>query len=354
MSRTRSCWNCHLKRPLILTRYQCASHLLFDRPVTPTLCTMTRMFHFRCPAGGAMEIRRLRYFLAVAEELHFGRAAARLDIAQPPLSRQVAQLETEIGVELFDRSRSQIRLTQAGSVLRDHTRRLLEQLDEAVAQTRAIGSGHAGRLRIGFTDCAAFGPLPALTQAYRSRFPDVDLALAHYGAGALSRALIQGEIDLAVSRQSLSDEAFRTERLCKEPLVAAVPRHFIGQERHLASLALLSDWPLVTYLPPAAGPAPDPILALCRSEGYQPAQCMPAPDLRAALGLVALGAGVTLVPSSAADICPPEVTLCAYSGRNPEVALSVGVRLDNRGPQVRQFLDLCRQESRSPEMLLPA
>ena len=298
-----------------------------------------------------MEIRRLRYFLAVAEELHFGRAAARLDIAQPPLSRQIAQLEAEIGVDLFDRSRSQIRLTQAGSVLQAHVAQLLEQLDDAIAQTRSIGSGRAGRLRIGFSDCASFGPLPRLTQDYRTRYPEVDLALAPYSAGLLARALIQGEIDLAVSRQSLSDEAFRTERLCTEPLVAAVPGHFIGEERRLASLALLSDWPLITYGAPTARPAPDPILALCRSEGFAPAQCLPAPDLRAALGLVAMGAGVTLVPASAGAVCPPEVTLCPYSGRNPEVALSLGVRLDNRGPQVRQFLELCRHATRPPSVL---
>ncbi|MEQ8347419.1 MAG: LysR substrate-binding domain-containing protein [Sneathiellaceae bacterium] len=294
-----------------------------------------------------MEIRRLRYFLAVAEELHFGRAAARLDIAQPPLSRQVALLESEIGAELFDRSRSQIRLTQAGSVLREHAQRLLEQLDEAIEQTRSIGSGRAGRLRVGFSDCASFGPLPELTHAYRTRFPDVDLVLTPYGATTLARALIRGEIDLAVSRQSLADEAFRVEHLCLEPLVAAMPCRFAGEGRQLASLSLLSDWPLIVYLNPGAGQENDPILALCRSEGFDPVQCIGAPDMRAALGLVAMGAGVTLVPSSAGAACLPQVVLRPYAGRNPQVALSVGVRRDNCAPQVRQFLELCRREARS-------
>ncbi|WP_202807115.1 LysR family transcriptional regulator [Sphingobium sp. DC-2] len=109
-----------------------------------------------------MEFRQLRYFLAVAEELHFGRAATRLDMAQPPLSRQIASLEESLGVQLFDRSRSQIRLTQAGVVLQDHARQILDRMDTAQRETRLVGAGGAGRLRIAFVGSASHGLLPML------------------------------------------------------------------------------------------------------------------------------------------------------------------------------------------------
>jgi len=125
-----------------------------------------------------MELRRLRYFVAVAEELHFGRAAERLEMAQPPLSRQIAQLERDLGVKLFDRSRAQIRLTAAGDVLLERSRQILDQIDSAFREVNRIGQGSAGRLRVAFVGSASHGVLPTIIKSYRSHYPDVDLALS--------------------------------------------------------------------------------------------------------------------------------------------------------------------------------
>ena len=138
-----------------------------------------------------MELKRLRYFLAVAEELHFGRAAARLDMAQPPLSRQIAALEADLGAKLFDRSRSQIRLTPAGELFLERARDLVERLDSAFRETRLIGEGGAGRLRVGFVGSATHGPLPEVIKTYRAQYPGVDLMLSAMNNAELERALAQ-------------------------------------------------------------------------------------------------------------------------------------------------------------------
>ena len=170
-----------------------------------------------------MDFKRLKYFLAVAEELHFGRAAERLDMAQPPLSRQIAALEADLGVKLFDRSRSQIRLTQAGAVLEEHARAILDRLDAAYRATRLVGSGAAGVLRVAFVGSASHGVLPSLIKSYRSHFADVELVLSAMNNAELERALIQKEIDIAVARPELGDETFRSQLLCEEPVILALP-----------------------------------------------------------------------------------------------------------------------------------
>ena len=126
----------------------------------------------------ALDLRRLRYFIALAEELHFGRAADRLQIAQPPLSRLVGRIEADVGAKLIDRSRSQIRLTQAGKVLLARAREIIRQVDEATAEVAQLGSGKSGVLRIGFVGSATHGFLPSLIKTFRARHPDVELTLS--------------------------------------------------------------------------------------------------------------------------------------------------------------------------------
>lgn len=164
-----------------------------------------------------MDFKRLSYFLAVAEELHFGRASARLGIAQPPLSRQIAQFEREIGAVLFDRSRSQIRLTQAGELLLERAREILERVDQTEREVMRIGQGVAGRLRIAFVGTATFGVLPNIIRAFRAAHPDIELALSAMNNAELKRALIQREIDIAVARPSIDDAELKSETLLKEP-----------------------------------------------------------------------------------------------------------------------------------------
>ncbi|MBD9527701.1 MULTISPECIES: LysR substrate-binding domain-containing protein [Paracoccus] len=294
-----------------------------------------------------MELKRLTYFLAVAEELHFGRAAARLDMAQPPLSRQIAALETELGVLLFDRSRSQIRLTQAGEVFRDHARHILERLDTACRDTRAIGLGGAGRLRIAFVGSASHGLLPTLIKSFRSHYPEVELALSAMNNAELHRALVSREIDVAVARPALQDDEFRSELLCREKLILALPDNspLAGQSR--ITFADLADQTFVLYPRRPRPSYADVVLGICQREGFTPAKLELTQDFQSAISLVSVGVGLSVVPESVARTQRPGVVYRPYEGDNPGTALTIHARLDNRAPQVVNFLEITRKFARS-------
>lgn len=294
-----------------------------------------------------MDFKRLKYFLAVAEELNIGRAATRLDIAQPPLSRQIAALEEELGVQLLDRSRSQIRLTQAGCVFRDHARQLIDRLDMALRETRRVGSGSAGQLSIGFVGSAAIGALPELIRAYRCCYPGVELDLLEMNKAGLQRALVEREIDIAVARQALEDEEFRSELLSTEPLVLALPETLALCARAEIRLEDLAGQAIVLYpRQPRPGYA-DVVLDLFAREGIEPASVNLAQDFQSAMSLVSVGAGIALVPRSVSGAARPGVVFRAYRGANPETRLTVHARLDNRAPQVMQFLEATRKCARA-------
>lgn len=294
-----------------------------------------------------MEFRHLRYFLAVAEELHFGRAATRLDMAQPPLSRQIAALEEDLGVQLFDRSRSQIRLTQAGLVLQDHARQILERLDAARRETRLIGAGGAGRLRIAFVGSATHGLFPTLIKAFRSGYPDVELALSALNNAELHRALITREIDIAVARPELKDEEFRRELLLREDLILALPDNspFAAEER--VNFADLSGQTFVLYPRRPRPSYADVVLGICEREGFKPASLELTQDFQSAISLVSVGVGLSVVPKSVSATPRPGVIFRPYRGYNPGTALTVHSRLDNRAPQVLNFMEMSRKFARS-------
>lgn len=293
-----------------------------------------------------MEFKRLKYFLAVAEELHFGRAAARLDMAQPPLSRQIAALETKLGVKLFDRSRSQIRLTQAGVVLLEHARVILERLDSAYRATRLVGSGAAGLLRIAFVGSASHGVLPSLIKSYRSHFADVELVLSAMNNAELQRALIQKEIDIAVARPDLKDETLRSQLLCKEPMVLALPDDADLCAQAEIRLADLSNQTFVLYPRRPRPSYADMVIDICRREGFEPAALEMAQDFQTAISLVSVGVGLSVVPESVAQTTRPGVFFRPYIGYNPGTALTVHARLDNRSPQVMNFFEITRTFAR--------
>lgn len=294
-----------------------------------------------------MELRRLKYFLAVAEELHFGRAAARLEIAQPPLSRQISALEAEIGAQLFDRSRSQIRLTQAGTVLESHARFLIDRLDAAYRETRLVGEGGAGRLRVAFVGSASHGVLPTLIKSYRSHYPNVELALSAMNNAELHRALIQREIDVAVARPELQDEELRRELLWREKLVLAIP-----DNSELAGLAEIrfAELKNQTFVLYPRRPRPsyaDVVLDICRKENFEPAAMELAQDYQTAISLVSVGVGISVVPESVSRTSRPGVFFRDYTGHNPGTALTIHARRDNQAPQVKNFFDVTRKFVRS-------
>lgn len=294
-----------------------------------------------------MDIKGLKYFIAVAEELNIGRAAKRLKIAQPPLSRQIAAMEDELGIKLLDRSRSQIQLTQAGRKLRDKGRQVIEEFEVAVRETKRVGSGVAGRISIAFIGSASYSVLPELVGIYREKYPEVQLDLQEMNYTSLQRALIQRETDIAVARPGFDDDEFRSEQLCVERFVAALPElSNLSAYDEIMPVDLANQTLILSSHQQGPSYAAVVVEALAR-EAIEPLATEVASDFQAMLSLVSLGAGVALVPELVATSERRGLVFRPYRGCNPGISLSVHARLDNRSPQVFQFLNLARKFSRS-------
>ena len=248
-----------------------------------------------------MNLRRLEYFTAVAEERHFHRAASRLHIAQPALSVQVAKLEAELGVPLLDRNRRGVELTAAGAALLARLRLLLPSLRGALAEAADIGHGRGGRVVVGFVGSAAYQLLPAALRAAESEMPGAQIVLRQMTSPRQVEALAIGELDLAVTRMPSTDRALLSRSLLREEFVVALPA-----EHPLARFARLDadrldGLPFVT-LPADSGALYDAIVAELADAGATPCIIDAVTDMPALLGLVAAGRGVALVPASVSRI----------------------------------------------------
>ncbi|MDR3489976.1 MAG: LysR substrate-binding domain-containing protein [Bradyrhizobium sp.] len=294
-----------------------------------------------------LDLRRLRYFIALAEELHFGRAADRLQIAQPPLSRLVGRIEADIGAQLIDRSRSQIRLTQAGKVLLARAREIIRQVDEATAEVAQLGSGKSGILRIGFVGSATHGFLPSLIKTFRGRHPDVELTLSAMNNAGLKEAIIRREIDGAIARPTIEDDEILSEKLHEEPLIVALPDAFEREWQHPLPLASLRDASFILYPQHPRPSFADHILSVCNAAGFRPHNPIMAMDYQTAVSLVSVGVGVCIVPRSVSATQHAGVIYRDFLGPNPGTSLSVNYRIDNRSPQLLGFVSVAREFARS-------
>lgn len=295
----------------------------------------------------AMDLRRLMYFVAVAEELHFGRAASRLGIAQPPLSRQIAQIENDLGVLLFDRSRSQIRLTQAGGALLERARDVIDRLEQAEQEVKRIGEGAAGRLRVAFVGSAAYGILPNVIKAFRTSYPDLELAISAMNNAELKRALIQREVDIAVARPTLEDEELYSQPFTHEPLIVALPDTSPSLEAEPLELVSLKRETFILYPRKPRPSFADHIIGICKVEGFIPKTQIMAQDYQTAISLVSVGVGISLVPESVSRSERTGVAYRPYVGHNPGTSLSLNYRRDNRMPHLQNFLKVALKMARS-------
>lgn len=241
-----------------------------------------------------MELRHLRYFCVVAEELNLTRAAARLHMAQPPLSRQIKQLEEEVGVKLFDRSSRGLRLTTTGQFFYEHTLQILEKVDTTVQATRRMARSQREMFGIGFVASVFYGQLPLLVRGLRQK-NNVELSLAELTTVQQVQALKAGRIDIGFGRLRIDDPDVEQEVLFDEPLMAVVPcGHPL--EGTTPTLAKLADYPLILF---PAKPRPslaDTVLGLFHRQGLKVEVAQEANELQTALGLVASEIGITLVP----------------------------------------------------------
>ncbi len=286
-----------------------------------------------------MELRHIRYFLAVAEERHFTRAAQRLGIGQPPLSHQIKDLEREVGTPLFHRIPQGAELTEAGRAFEAGVRQIPGLVGEAVVAAQRAAAGETGRIRVGFTGSAAFNPrVPQAIRIYRRRFPDVELSLAEHNSIGLVEGLKNGSLDAAFLRPDAVDkQGLRLFHLADEPLIAALASARMPHGEPIRLEQLAEDAFILT--PRALGPTLfDATLVTCRRAGFEPILGQSAPQVASVLALVAAELGVALVPESMRDASFRGVTYHDLTGNAPKVALALATRNDEQAATVAAFV----------------
>jgi DNA-binding transcriptional LysR family regulator len=296
-----------------------------------------------------MELRHLRYFVAVAEEGHVTRAAERLGIQQPPLSQQIRALERELDAPLFRRKPRGVELTPAGQALFDAARAILARADEAVVATRRAALGEAGRIGIGFTSSASFHPfVPRAIRAFREAYKLVALALEESGTTELVDALRARTIDAAFVRSPVGESPDLVVRpLLAEPMVAALPSgHRLATPGGVVPLAALAGETFILYRRPVGPGLHDAIIAACDRAGFSPAIGQEAPRMLSTLSLVAAGLGVTVVPASMSRL---EAEGVVYRPLDPAARLTAPLNLacrrDEISAAVRRFVALVQRSA---------
>ncbi|ENU0752815.1 TPA: LysR family transcriptional regulator [Klebsiella michiganensis] len=246
-----------------------------------------------------IELRHLRYFIAVAEELHFGHAAARLNISQPPLSQQIQILEQQIGARLFARTNRSVSLTEAGRQFLADSRQILSQVDDAAARAARLHHGETGELRIGFTSSAPFIKAVSDTlSTFRRRYPDVHIQTRETNTREQIVPLNEGALDLGLMRNTQLPDTLAWERVLREPLLAMVPRDHPLASKPRVSLRELAREPFVFFDPHVGTGLYDDILGLMRRYDLTPAITQEVGEAMTIIGLVAAGLGVSILPAS--------------------------------------------------------
>ncbi|EMJ5248003.1 TPA: LysR family transcriptional regulator [Klebsiella aerogenes] len=246
-----------------------------------------------------IELRHLRYFVAVAEELHFGRAAARLNISQPPLSQQIQILEQQIGARLFARTNRSVSLTAAGVQFLADSRQILTQVEDAAARAGRLHHGETGELRIGFTSSAPFIKAVSDTlSTFRRRFPDVHIQTRETNTREQIVPLNEGALDLGLMRNTQLPDTLCWERVLREPLLAMVPSDHPLARQQSVSLLELAREPFVFFDPHVGTGLYDDILGLMRRYGTTPVITQEVGEAMTIIGLVASGLGVSILPAS--------------------------------------------------------
>jgi DNA-binding transcriptional LysR family regulator len=289
-----------------------------------------------------IELRHLRYFLAVAETLHFSKAAKRLGMAQPPLSQQIKRLEQLLGHALFERTTRGVKLTPAGQLLARRARSTMEKVDEDLAQVRRLGRGEEGTLTVGFSGSVMFTELPAAIQSFRYRYPKVELRLRELVTTAQIAALLSGQIDLAFLRDGDPTEGIRITTLLKEKYVAVLPEAHLLARRRTLSVKALEGEPFIMFARRMGPLAYDRTVACCERGGFRPNIVQDAPQWLTLVRLVAAGLGVSLAPACVARVAMPgavyrEVkTACRTS-------IDLGVKVGAESVLARNFIEIANQ-----------
>ena len=290
-----------------------------------------------------MELRHLRYFIAVAEELNFTRAADRLHMAQPPLSQQIQQLEAQLGFQLFRRTKRTVTLTEAGQVFFEEAQKILLQVDRAIQLAQQTSRGELGQLTIGFVSSAAHNVVPAILQQFRTLNPAVKLELREMTTNEQLQRLREGQIDIGFIRPPVED-GVNSEIVFREPLIVALPQtHHLADRAHV-ELRELSTEPFIMFPRSLAPGLYDPIVSLCQQAGFSPIAAQEAIQMQTIVSLVAAEMGVAIVPASMQNFQRSGVIYKALSESTCIVAIALIWR-SNPTAAVQRFLAVARQIS---------
>jgi DNA-binding transcriptional LysR family regulator len=291
------------------------------------------------------EIWQLRYFIAVAETLHFGRAAATLHISQPPLSRAIQGLEARLGVALFARTRRRVELTAEGVRLLEEARRMLGQLERSVLELRSQAAGERGRLRIGFVSLADYGVLPGLLKTFKSARPGVALALREMLSPEQSQALATGELDFGLLLPPVSAaEGLDHVIVQRERFVAALPvRHRLARSRAKLPVIELAGEPMVMVPREIAPGLYDIVAGLAARAGISLNVAQEAIQMQTVVSLVSSGLGVAIVPESVANLGRRGVVYRNLADSHPRLDVWLAWPKGALGAAAREFLALARR-----------
>lgn len=295
-----------------------------------------------------MELRHLRYFVAVAEELHFGRAATRLHVAQPALSQQIQRLEEELGVLLLARTKRRVALTDAGAAFLAEGRRTLTAAETAVRAARRAAGGDTGRLRLGYVDLAIWLNFPAILRAYRERFPAVDVTLTELHREPQRDALLHGELDVGFFSLKEKEEGLAGVPVAIDPLLAALPADHPRARLARVPLQTLAEEPWVLFPRSLKTNYVELVLASCSTAGFVPRVVQEASQLHTLSGLVSAGVGVALLPSSIATAPRAGVVFRPLTGMIPRLQLDVVWPLRVLPPTAACFVALARELANAP------
>lgn len=290
-----------------------------------------------------MELRHLRYFQAVAEERHFGRAAERLHMAQPPLSQQIRQLEAELGVTLLRRSTRRVELTAAGAAYLERVRAILAIVEDAGAEAQRVAAGLEGRLAIGCVGSATYSLLPAFARALREELPRVDFGFrGEMLVPDQVDALLAGRIDLALLRPPVDEPALRVDTLRRDRLIVALPERHRLAGRQRVRVADLRHEDLVVHASRGRSVMYGAVAALCRDAGFEPRVRHEVAETSTLVTFVAAGLGIAVVPEPVAELRVAGATYRPLARRDAGIDLAVGVRAGEEAPALSRALVLLR------------
>ncbi|TBY86580.1 LysR family transcriptional regulator [Rhizobium leguminosarum bv. viciae] len=289
-----------------------------------------------------MELRHLRYFLAVAEEGNFTRAAGKLGIGQPPLSQQIRDLEREVGAALFHRVPHGAELTAAGAAFLGEAKASLAAAEKAKLAAQSANRGETGRLSLGFTASSAFNPVVSTTiRRFRARWPEVQLSLTEMNTLALMQKLERGELDATFMRPSLDDPTgIRLRRLPDEPMVIALPASHPLTGYPRLPLAALADEPFILFPRLVGLSLYDDVVLACRKAGFELTVAQEAPQISSVVNLVAADLGVSIVPASISQIMLEGVAYRPIEGPPAVARLALAILKTHRSPVTENLISL--------------